>query len=183
MTPKPETVEAICKVCGGISGFGAGRDTWGTPEAARYLHDLRPCVKEKCVFCETDAALRASEERAAELQRERDEAMRSCGEEHRPAGAKLTQTEDKALSQQANAAGTNIFDALQAATKLWIDSDFKREAAEARAEKLAAALRAIVEDIEVCNWRCDVCGADPGMGETDLADTARRALAETGEGE
>jgi hypothetical protein len=51
----------------------------------------------------------------------------------------------------------------------------EREATALR-ERLAKAEQALADvwqELTVCNWHCDVCGADPEMLETDLAYTVR----------
>lgn len=44
-------------------------------------------------------------------------------------------------------------------------------------ERYREALEAVKLDCEVCNWRCERCDYDPTMTETDLYNTAVRALA------
>lgn len=39
------------------------------------------------------------------------------------------------------------------------------------------ALLAVRQDVDVCDWRCDRCGKDQEMKETDLSDAVDRALA------
>ena len=60
---------------------------------------------------------------------------------------------------------------------------FREENAALRAqvERLRAALVDVQQDIDVCNWRCVICGTDPEMKETDLAAMVRKALADAPE--
>lgn len=53
-----------------------------------------------------------------------------------------------------------------------------REIAELKAKvaELETAIGEVKRDCEICDWTCSVCGADPGMLETDLYLTAIRAL-------
>ena len=55
----------------------------------------------------------------------------------------------------------------------------RAESAEREVQRLREALEAVREDIEVCNWKCARCGADPEMPASDLASTVYRALGES----
>jgi hypothetical protein len=52
-----------------------------------------------------------------------------------------------------------------------------RDGIPADTKRMVAALKSIIHDLDTrCDWRCEKCGHDPEMTQTDIYYDARRAL-------